>query len=297
MNSNELNNLVQNPQKIRSLDFSILSEILKRTKKILESEDILMEFKVVESEEIFVIGDIHGNLETLNNVFKLIAINKPKYIIFLGDIVDRGPYQLECLVSVLVHKILNPRKFYILKGNHETLEMNQYYGFFTEFMNIYQNRDYFSEILEVYNTLPFCSTINDNILSVHGGIPENLDILNEIRGIKTRNLVNQLTTSLSKSLYQMIWNDPKDVLNLRYSESFRGPGIKFFGEIAFENFIGYNNLNYVIRAHECFPEGYRWFFNKRLLSIFTSENYRGEFFPNPASFAVVKSDKIIAKLL
>ena len=52
------------------------------------------------------------------------------------------------------------------------------------------------------------------------------------------------------------------------------------------------NLEYLIRAHECFPEGYRWFFNNRLLSIFSSANYRGFYSPNPASYAIVRNDKI-----
>jgi serine/threonine-protein phosphatase PP1 catalytic subunit len=90
-----------------------------------------------------------------------------------------------------------------------------------------------------------------------------------------------------------MWNDPKSGLR-GFSNSFRGSGIKFFGFDVFENFLKYNDLKYVIRAHECFPEGYRWFFNNRLLSIFSSANYRG---PNPASYAIIRNSEVIPKLL
>jgi serine/threonine-protein phosphatase PP1 catalytic subunit len=84
---------------------------------------------------------------------------------------------------------------------------------------------------------------------------------------------------------------------LNFSNSFRGPGIKFFGQRAFDAFMKKNNLQLLIRAHECFPEGYRWFFNKRLLSIFSSANYRGYFSPNPGSYAIIRDNNLIPMLI
>ena len=69
-----------------------------------------------------------------------------------------------------------------------------------------------------------------------------------------------------------------------------------FGEEAFIKFMDANNLKYLIRAHEAFPEGYRWFFDKKLLSIFSAANYRGPF-SNPASYAVIRKNSIIPKTI
>ncbi|MHA2326474.1 MAG: serine/threonine protein phosphatase, partial [Promethearchaeota archaeon] len=82
-----------------------------------------------------------------------------------------------------------------------------------------------------------------------------------------------------------------------FTDSFRGNGIKFFGEDVFERFLKNNNLKLLIRAHECFPEGFKWFFHKRLLSIFSSANYRGNFSPNPASFAVIDNNEIKLEIM
>ena len=57
------------------------------------------------------------------------------------------------------------------------------------------------------------------------------------------------------------------------------------------------NLKYLIRAHEVFPEGYKFFFNNQLLSIFSSANYRGMYTPNPASYAIIKDKEIYVKIL
>ncbi|MFX1327153.1 MAG: metallophosphoesterase [Promethearchaeota archaeon] len=289
-----LQDLIDKPQKISKLKFDKIAEILEMAKVILENENLLLEFNINE-DVVYVIGDIHGNLETLLQLIKIINENNPRLIIFLGDIVDRGPKQLECFLIVLALKILFPQKYYILRGNHETIEMNQYYGFFHEFISRFNNHNKFNTVLTIYNVLPLCALINEIILCLHGGIPQDFNILNTLKGLKCKNF-KVILNSISQTIYQIMWNDPKSELQ-GFSDSFRGPGIKFFGNEAFEKFMNHNRLTYLIRAHECFPEGYRWFFNKKLLSIFTSANYRGYFSPNPASYAIVKNNKIIPKLL
>ena len=91
-------------------------------------------------------------------------------------------------------------------------------------------------------------------------------------------------------------NDPKP--NLKgFTESFRGKDIKFFGKDVFTDFMRENKLDYLIRAHERFPEGYKWFFNKRLLSIFSSANYRGTVPIIPASYAIIRNKTVTPKII
>lgn len=244
---------------------------------------------------IYIIGDIHGNLRSLSKLIDFFKLKKPQLVIFLGDIVDRGPYQLECLITVLILKILEPNTYFLLKGNHETLEMNKYYGFYQQFTDRFQNKANFDEILALYNTLPYVARIDNQIICVHGGIPEDKDFLNKLHGLKTKDLYKSWKY-LSEQLLQITWNDPKEDIE-GFIDSFRGPGIKFFGEDVFEVFMETNNLKYLIRTHEMFPEGYRWFFKYRLLSIFSSENYGG-YSRNPASYAIVnENNEVIAKLV
>ncbi|MFX1591473.1 MAG: metallophosphoesterase [Promethearchaeota archaeon] len=291
-----LYDLIRNPQKISKLKFDNITEILRTVNNILEEENLLLEFNLKQKiEDVYVIGDIHGNLKTLIKLIEIINKNNPKLVIFLGDIVDRGPKQLECLLIVLALKILFPLKYYLLKGNHETLEMNQYYGFFQDFILRFNDPSKFSEILNFYNLIPICALINGTVLCLHGGIPQDNDILKKLKGKKCKDF-NTLLKSIKQGIFQIMWNDPKSGLH-GFSNSFRGAGIKFFGSDVFENFMEHNNLKYLIRAHECFPEGYRWFFNKRLLSIFSSANYRGIFSPNPASYAIIRNNEIIPKIL
>ncbi len=48
-----------------------------------------------------------------------------------------------------------------------------------------------------------------------------------------------------------------------------------YGKMAVEHFLEYNELDMIIRGHTCFTDGYKWFFNGRLLSIFSAPEYCG----------------------
>ncbi|KKM84978.1 hypothetical protein LCGC14_1293710 [marine sediment metagenome] len=286
-----LRDLINNPEKITSLNFAEISPLLRKLKKILESENLVLEFKISNpDDEIFIIGDIHGNLQALKKLKAMIIENNPKYVIFLGDLVDRGPYQLECLIYVCCLKLLEPERYFILKGNHETLEMNEAYGFSQEFRQKFKGADKFKEILSIYDVLPICATINNQILCLHGGIPTDINALKEMKNLPT----TKIHMKIGISIYQIMWNDPKENLE-GFKESFRGPGIFFFGNDVFNKFMEANNLIFLIRAHECFPEGFKWFFNEHLLSIFSSDNYKGPSYPNPGSYAIIKNNVVRPK--
>jgi len=291
-----LNRLIENPYLIAKLNFKKLLLVFREAVKLFREENMILELKKeYPQEKVIVIGDLHGDLKSLIKLIEIIKLEKPKYVIFLGDIVDRGLYQLECLILVLALKIKDSNKYYLLKGNHETLEVNRNYGFYQDFLNRFKDPKKFNHVTAIYNALPYSALVNESILCLHGGIPEEFNALNRLRGIKTSE-INLTYDNIAKSLLQIMWNDPKP--NLKgFTESFRGRDIKFFGEDVFSDFMRENKLDYLIRAHERFPEGYKWFFNEKLLSIFSAANYRGILTPIPASYAIIRNKTVIPKII
>ena len=57
--------------------------------------------------------------------------------IFNGDLVDRGEYSFEGIMSLLSIKLADPSAVHILRGNHETSEMYNKYGFQEEIVEKY----------------------------------------------------------------------------------------------------------------------------------------------------------------
>ncbi|MHA1459645.1 MAG: metallophosphoesterase [Promethearchaeota archaeon] len=291
-----LNRLIENPYLIAKLNFKKLILVFREAVKLFRDETLILELKKEHSrDKVMVIGDLHGDLKSLTKLMEIIKNENPKYVIFLGDIVDRGLYQLECLILILALKIKDSNKYFLLRGNHETLEVNRNYGFYQEFLNRFKDNKKFNQVTAIYNALPYSALVNESILCLHGGIPEDFNAIRRLRGIKTSE-IDLTYENTAKSLLQIMWNDPKTKLK-GFSESFRGRDIKFFGEDVFTDFMRENELDYLIRAHERFPEGYKWFFNKRLLSIFSSANYRGTLTPIPASYAIIRNKTVIPKVI
>ncbi len=289
-----LNKIIKNPYTITKLNFNQLILVFREAVKLFREETIILELnKEYLHEKVIVIGDIHGDLKSLMRLLEIIKLENPKYVIFLGDIVDRGLHQLECFIFILALKIQDSNKYYLLRGNHETLEVNREYGFFQDFLNRFKDPKKFNQVVAIYNALPYCALVNESVLCLHGGIPEDFNAINRLRGIKTSE-IDLIYESTAKSLLQIMWNDPKPKLK-GFAESFRGRDIKFFGEDVFTDFMRENKLDYLIRAHERFPDGYKWFFHKQLLSIFSSANYRGMLTSIPASYAIIRNKTVIPK--
>ncbi len=114
----------------------------------------------------FFLSDIHGNLPALEIALK--HISPDDYIIFLGDIVNYGPWSNEC-----IELIQNINNKICLIGNHETYFLNGSYpekGIVNDFFKIcFYNFKYFDVIKSFKSKFLFedynCQhTINNNYI-------------------------------------------------------------------------------------------------------------------------------------
>lgn len=74
---------------------------------------------------VYAIGDVHGRLDLLEDLCDLIyedaraGPEEPTTVVFLGDLVDRGPESARVIDLVLKLKSEAPWRVEVLKGNHE----------------------------------------------------------------------------------------------------------------------------------------------------------------------------------
>ncbi len=247
-------------------------ELIKQAKNALENENLVEK----DENEFFVVGDTHGDLRSAK-VPADRALKEDMPIVYLGDYVDRGEKQLENLAYVLSMKIQEPKKVILLRGNHETESMNQKYGFLNE-VNRRYSRDLFAEILDLYEKMPVAAVIAGKYFAVHGGIPNGVTSLSQIDELDH-----------DDDLYrEMFWNDPSEDI-WEFAPNRKRGGFELYGEGAVKDFLEENGLSMIIRAHEVHKKGYKYYFDKRLLSIFSVSNYRGG---NQGKYAHVKDPKI-----
>ncbi|MFW6196350.1 MAG: metallophosphoesterase [Thermoplasmatota archaeon] len=259
---------------IESIQESEYRKLVRDAVADLEKENLVER----DWNNFVVVGDCHGELNTARTAAEY-TIERGIPIIFLGDYVDRGDEQLETLAYVLGLKLDRIDKTLLLRGNHETEAMNRRYGFY-QVIESHYSLSLYDEIVRLYHKLPVSAVVNGFFLA-HGGIPE---------GIKDVGEINQLDRN-SEQYREIFWNDPDDGIMDFDDNLFRG-GYKLYGKRAVNDFLKRNELEKIIRAHQVFKKGYKYFFDKKLLSIFSVPEYRGG---NKGIFAHIKDGNIVLK--
>jgi protein phosphatase len=242
-----------------------IMQVTMKASEIFQSEDSLLSFEPLRRGWL-IVGDTHGDFDS--SISALSYLDRVDRIIFLGDYVDRGLQQVENAMLLFRKKIENPSKIYLLRGNHETDEMNQSYGFYEEILSRYNERVY-GAFQGAFSFMPYAAVIRDSVFMVHGGLPKGLRDYNEIASVDRGEL-----SPRNEIAFQLLWNDPKEGLK-GYSPSGRGEGIYYFGEDVLVDFLKSNRFELFVRAHEVFKEGFRWFFQGKLISLFACRYYAG----------------------
>ncbi len=226
----------------------------------------------IPPRNVIFVGDLHGEFESILSVQKLINKYKTHTFVFLGDYVDRGPAQIETINLVMALTLNEPERIFMLRGNHESDEVAQKYGFYTE-VTKKLSFDVYSKYLEVFQVLPMAAYNSEGVFACHGGIPEGVSSIDDIQ------ICNRFNYDFpSDILFQLAWNDPKEA-DFRFAANSRGKRVKAFGRKAFNEFSENLGVEIMIRAHEVVPEGYKKFFDGRLVSVFSSA-YRGVAIPS-----------------
>ena len=91
--------------------------------------------------EVCIIGDIHGQFHDMVEMLDTLTPRleqQPNFgLVFMGDYVDRGLYCVEVLAYLLALKINYPRRIMMLRGNHESRAMTEYFTFREECLDKY----------------------------------------------------------------------------------------------------------------------------------------------------------------
>lgn len=110
-------------------------KILKKGIDILKNEPNLIKI----SEPVVVVGDIHGQYYDLVHMLNKAGHPSKLNYLFLGDYVDRGIFGLECIMLLISIKINYPKKFMLLRGNHESRNMTEIFTFRDEVISRFDN--------------------------------------------------------------------------------------------------------------------------------------------------------------
>ena len=195
--------------------------------------------------------------------------------LFLGDYVDRGAFSLETMSLLLALKVEYPDTVHLLRGNHEEADINALFGFRIECIERLGEEagiTAWNRFNVMFQWLPLAAVIEDRVACMHGGIGRSITHISQLEELE-----RPLTMDTGGIiLMDVLWSDPTEsdrVEGLRPNA--RGPGLVTFGPDRVRKFCEDNDLQMIIRAHECVMDGFERFAQGMLITVFSATNYCG----------------------
>ena len=98
-----------------------------------------------------------------------------------GDFVDRGFYSVETFLLLLALKVRFPERITLIRGNHESRQITQVYGFFDECQRKYGSASVWRWCCEVFDYLALAAVVDGRVFCVHGGLSPHLQSIDQVR--------------------------------------------------------------------------------------------------------------------
>lgn len=221
------------------------------------------------SPPVKIVGDVHGQYSDLIRLFEMCGFPPAANYLFLGDYVDRGKQSLETILLLLCYKIKYPENFFLLRGNHECANVTRVYGFYDECKRRCNIKTW-KTFVDVFNSLPIAAIVASKIFCVHGGLSPSLHSMEDIKRIQRPTDVPDYGL-----LNDLLWSDPSDTA-LDWEENERGVSY-CFGKAVINDFLVRYDMDLICRAHMVVEDGYEFWNDRTLVTVFSAPNYCGEF--------------------
>lgn len=226
--------------------------------------------KLKPSGEALIVGDLHGDLESLIDILKgseflqKMSQNSTAVLIFLGDYGDRGAHSTEVYCTVLKLKLLFPEQVILMRGNHEGPEdlLASPHDLPMEFQMKFGEKwtEAYAKIRELFAHLYNAVLVEERYLMIHGGLPPQAETIEDLAYAHIKHPKQRL-------LEDMLWSDPDEMIK-GVCASPRGAG-KLFGENVTNEALRRFNAKILIRGHEPCEEGYKIDHNGKVLTLFS----------------------------
>ena len=232
---------------------------------------IMGRFMEVEPKgEALVIGDLHGDLESLidimqqSKILERIDKSPESTLIFLGDYGDRGTYSAETYYTVLKLKLLHPNQVILMRGNHEGPEdiLPSPHDLPEQFLARFgkKSTDAYTALRRLFESLYNALLVEERYLMVHGGLPKELRTVEEMAYANTMHPKRPL-------LEEILWSDPDEAVE-ETSASPRGAG-KLFGKQVTDAVLAKLSARILIRGHEPCEDGFKINHDGKVLTLFS----------------------------
>jgi len=258
------------------------AEIVREAAKIFQEERELgyVRDKAVKVEgglvklppegELIVVGDIHGDLESLIHILKDSRFIEEAEaegnvrILFLGDYGDRGNFSPEVYYIVCWLKARFPKKVILLRGNHEPpgdltpMPYDLPHQLASKYGKNWEEA--YGRILELFEAMPYVALVEGKYLLLHGGVPSKAKDISDLAYAHEKH-------PAESHLEEILWSDPEEGISGTYPSP-RGAGLLFGADVT-KQILGMVGASTLIRGHLPADEGVMVNHEGKVLTIFS----------------------------
>jgi len=215
-----LESLVDMAEKISSNEFLHLTQICSQllAKESRRVGNLRITGRLVEVPpvgEAIIVGDIHGDLESLRHILEISSFIKKAndgedvLLIFLGDYGDRGLYSPEVYYVILKLKESFPQHVVLMRGNHEgpddllasphdlPFHLNRRFG--------EKGSEVYLKLRELFSRLYTAVLLDERYILLHGGAPSQALKTDDIACAHEKHPREQ-------HLEEILWSDPWEAI-------------------------------------------------------------------------------------
>jgi serine/threonine-protein phosphatase 2A catalytic subunit len=151
---------------VRYLQRQDVERLISKAKELFAEEGVVAQV----AAPVTICGDTHGQLWDLIELFRVGGPCPDVNYLFLGDYVDRGYYSVEVVTLLFALKVRWPARITLLRGNHESRQITQVYGFYDECLRKYGDASVWTLFTDCFDYLPLSACVDNSFFCMHGGV-------------------------------------------------------------------------------------------------------------------------------
>lgn len=272
------------------------------------------------THKIIFLGDYvdrgHFSIECITLLFSLKVMYPDKYFLLRGNhefdcmcsqygfkkaiLNHHNPKKIEKIVSAPTINYFQSSQIYFkelldIDNVEETTDNhgNSYFDDHSHYGCYRYTEKLYESFLDAFSYLPIAAIVNTDTLCIHGGLSPYLDKVEKIERFIQRPISNYDQNQL---LIDLLWSDPSIENCDSFLENPRGKG-KLFNCIATSTFLRNNNLQRIIRAHECVKNGIEFNFNDKCITVFSASSYNQDLGNKSGILKLHKKDNRIEPII